>query len=347
MKYVKDVLSIILVLVFLLLSVEASVVKFGYITDIHHNDIGRRAGCCVRSLYDVIAYLDTLDLEFIIHGGDFLDINTSPENALDELKKIEGVFQSSKHHGYHILGNHERGYSRSGVSLVPPLPADKFIEYTSMEKEYYYREYGNIRFLFLNINPDALYPDQLGWIEKSIAETDKNIVIFTHYPIAGRAGSVRPLANMLQDYGERVIASFSGHVSRVTNTVDYTDGILHYSMAHFFHRVPTFAVIEISEKDGKIKHIKVKGFGAQQTFITPPCIQLKGPNLLEIPKGEEFLDPGATAVTAIDGDLTEKIVVQGEVNTGIAGTYELIYRLTDMTGNTVKKTRLIRVIAPD
>lgn len=58
-------------------------IMFGYITDIHHNDVGRRAGGVkVEALQKVIDYFDTLPLEFIIHGGDFIDRKT--ENILYE-----------------------------------------------------------------------------------------------------------------------------------------------------------------------------------------------------------------------------------------------------------------------
>ncbi|WP_279152809.1 immunoglobulin-like domain-containing protein, partial [Photobacterium iliopiscarium] len=59
----------------------------------------------------------------------------------------------------------------------------------------------------------------------------------------------------------------------------------------------------------------------------------------------DIFDPmaGVSATDAEDGDLTTNISVSGTVNTAIAGSYELIYRITDSANQTVTVKRVVVV----
>ncbi|MCR8632198.1 immunoglobulin-like domain-containing protein [Paenibacillus radicis (ex Xue et al. 2023)] len=77
---------------------------------------------------------------------------------------------------------------------------------------------------------------------------------------------------------------------------------------------------------------------------TPPAITLNGTNTLQLGVGSIFTDPGATALDAVDGDLTSQVTVNGTVNTNQVGTYALTYQVTDAAGNTATKTRTVNVV---
>ncbi len=74
-----------------------------------------------------------------------------------------------------------------------------------------------------------------------------------------------------------------------------------------------------------------------------PTITLLGPDPLLLSVGDTLVDPGATANDDEDGDLTEQIVVEDNVDTRTPGTYAITYRVTDSQGNTAVKTRVVRV----
>ncbi len=77
---------------------------------------------------------------------------------------------------------------------------------------------------------------------------------------------------------------------------------------------------------------------------TPPVITLLGDNPFNLFAGQSFDDPGATALDNVDGDISSDIVVTGTVNTSIAGTYTLIYDVTDSAGNPAEtQTRTVNV----
>ena len=64
---------------------------------------------------------------------------------------------------------------------------------------------------------------------------------------------------------------------------------------------------------------------------------------MNIPAGQEYVDPGATATDDIDGDITDQIVVTGEINPNAVGTQLLTYSVSDRAGNIDSATRTIIV----
>ncbi|MCH5375147.1 MAG: DUF5011 domain-containing protein, partial [Planctomycetes bacterium] len=78
----------------------------------------------------------------------------------------------------------------------------------------------------------------------------------------------------------------------------------------------------------------------------PPILTLTGDALVELTVGTPFTDPGATAVDNLDGDLSDQIITEGTVNTSLAGTYAIIYRVSDLAGNVASAERRVVVTEP-
>lgn len=65
----------------------------------------------------------------------------------------------------------------------------------------------------------------------------------------------------------------------------------------------------------------------------PPVITLMGSTTVNLIVGDSFIDPGATANDAEDGDITGDIIVGGDVvSTSTAGTYLITYNVVDSEG---------------
>lgn len=77
-----------------------------------------------------------------------------------------------------------------------------------------------------------------------------------------------------------------------------------------------------------------------------PVLTLLGADLLELEAGSSFTDRGATALDAVDGDLTADIAVSGNVDATKVGTYTLTYRVSDAFGNEATATRTVKVVQP-
>src|SRR5699024_10937541 len=78
-----------------------------------------------------------------------------------------------------------------------------------------------------------------------------------------------------------------------------------------------------------------------------PVITLKGDNPMELEVGDKYEEPGATAQDDVDGDVTDAIKISGEVNTDKAGTYEVVYTVSDAAGNEATETRVVNVVETD
>lgn len=78
-----------------------------------------------------------------------------------------------------------------------------------------------------------------------------------------------------------------------------------------------------------------------------PVITLNGNATINLKVGEKYVEQGAKAVDAVDGDVTSKIITTGTVNTAVAGTYTITYTVSDSSGNTSKATRTVKVTAAE
>ena len=60
--------------------------------------------------------------------------------------------------------------------------------------------------------------------------------------------------------------------------------------------------------------------------------------------GETWNDPGYSAIDLVDGDLSANVKIDGIVNSSSYGVYELIYTVSDSSGNESDAiTRLVTV----
>lgn len=75
---------------------------------------------------------------------------------------------------------------------------------------------------------------------------------------------------------------------------------------------------------------------------TAPIITLTGSATVNAEQGSTYVDAGATAADAIDGDLSASIVVGGSVNTAVSGSYQITYNVSDSSGNPA--TQIVRTV---
>lgn len=74
-----------------------------------------------------------------------------------------------------------------------------------------------------------------------------------------------------------------------------------------------------------------------------PTIKLKGSASLKLKVGDTYTEQGATASDKTDGDITNKIITSGMVNTSKAGTYKVTYTVTNSNNKTTTVTRTVIV----
>ena len=60
--------------------------------------------------------------------------------------------------------------------------------------------------------------------------------------------------------------------------------------------------------------------------------------------GDKYIDSGISAIDNYDGDITEKIISEGSVDTNTLGEYEIKYSVSDLSGNKTTATRKVKVV---
>ncbi|GIO13235.1 hypothetical protein J19TS2_27900 [Cohnella xylanilytica] len=119
----------------------------------------------------------------------------------------------------------------------------------------------------------------------------------------------------------------------VTGTVD-TSTLGTYTLAY-----------NVSDAAGNAAATVTRTVYVQDT--QPPVLTLLGDSAMNVPLGAAFADPGAQATDAYYGDISDRIVVTGTVDTSHAGKYTLRYSVEDPSGNAAAEaTRTVTVKAP-
>lgn len=77
--------------------------------------------------------------------------------------------------------------------------------------------------------------------------------------------------------------------------------------------------------------------------VIAPTITLTGGNEIKANIGQDFTDPGFSAIDDCDGDLTQAVTVKGKVDGHTYGTYTLTYHVSDSSGNKCKTERTVKV----
>lgn len=77
----------------------------------------------------------------------------------------------------------------------------------------------------------------------------------------------------------------------------------------------------------------------------PPEIELVGEESMTLSVGTYYVEPGYAASDNVDGNMTEQVLVEGEVDWLNAGIYEISYTVTDGYENAVTAKRTVEVVA--
>ena len=72
-------------------------------------------------------------------------------------------------------------------------------------------------------------------------------------------------------------------------------------------------------------------------------LYLKGSTTIVLKVGDTYEEPGYKVIDSVDGNLGDKVIVSGNVNTSEAGTYKITYTVTNNGGVTTSKERIVIV----
>jgi len=81
----------------------------------------------------------------------------------------------------------------------------------------------------------------------------------------------------------------------------------------------------------------------EKTINEYPNITLKGDNIIYIKTNKKYIEPGYKASDELDGDITDKVEIENNINYDIPGTYEIIYRVENSRKHKFEIKRFINV----
>lgn len=154
--------------------------SFAFFTDIHLN---KGDNNCFKGLEKAISSAKTKDADFILTGGDNVDIDVLGKdastahwlyNAYAELIANSGI-------DYHVtIGNHDRFY---GCEKSDPLFERGLFE-KYLNKSYYSFDHKGWHFIVLNTSNSVVDEDQKQWLaaDLELIASETPIIISTHVP---------------------------------------------------------------------------------------------------------------------------------------------------------------------
>lgn len=272
-------------------------VRFAIASDFHAPDIPdgeHRVATFIKAANDE-------KVDFIIELGDFCRL----DSASQVYRDLWNSFPGGK---YHVIGNHD-------------MDRYTFEEYTqgmNMPARYYSFDQGDFHFIVLDGNNlfdgkkythyaranyyvDAkkrahIYPEQMDWLKKDLAATNKRCILFSHQSIEEALNNGAEVRKILEAENQRagfkkVVMAFGGHnhsnYSKEINGITYVQinsasyvwigeptqtekryskeindrfgGILKYSMTY---TEPLYAIITLNSKGATLK-------GTDAEFVPP------------------------------------------------------------------------------
>lgn len=103
-------------------------------------------------------------------------------------------------------------------------------------------------------------------------------------------------------------------------------------------KIGTYEIIYKLHNTTKKRTINVVEKGIGKTSI-----YLKGEYDVVLSVGGTYNESGYIAVDSLDGDITDQVKITNNINTQKAGTYRVVYTITNSSGITTSKTRTVIV----
>ncbi len=206
--------------------------RFAFISDMHYAHVGNFAeagtswGLLEEGLVDLVDYLSNQNLDFVMLGGDFCNIDhwftdvAMIDDAHDSYQRVVAEFARLKIPIHYLRGNHETFLAKvDGVrDRSHEFYGDKLYRhhcgYGEGKATYYEFERNGWKFITLDSGGmiGSVEPAQLAWLNAVVQNTDPSmpITLFIHGPLYPFFGDVPESTKLVANYQE-VLDLFKNH----------------------------------------------------------------------------------------------------------------------------------------
>ena len=277
-------LHVALLFPFLVTETVAESFRIGVIADCQYcSDPGkgkRKYSLSEKKLQECIDHFNTMDLEYVVHLGDFID------RDFESFEVVGPIYRQLKMPHYHVLGNHDFSVEDSLKAKVP--------ETMGMPSRYYDFALNGWRFIVIDGNdisfhaypegsvehraaekyyeenklsaPDwngALGGEQMLWLKQTLDQAEQaneKVILYSHFPIfpenKHNLWNANEVVTLISGY-RCVKAYINGH-NHVGNYAGF-GGVHYLTMKGMVDTTESaYAVIELTDD-----HLKVKGYGRE------------------------------------------------------------------------------------
>jgi predicted phosphodiesterase len=262
---------------------ENPLFSFGAIADCQYCDADskkRRYRLSPEKLKKCVDHLNTMDLSFVVHLGDFIDRDWKSFDV------VVPIYKQLKAPHYHVLGNHDFDVADDKKLLVP--------ERLGLKSRYYSFERGNWRFIAVDGNDVSLYAYpkgskldmaskaiydamakkppryngavgkmQLAWLQEQFDAARKakqRVILFCHFPVFPKNGhnlwNDNEITRLLAA-NKDIIAWINGH--NHAGNYGRKGGIHYLTLKGMVDTEETsYAVVDVYENK-----LEIRGFGRE------------------------------------------------------------------------------------
>lgn len=259
---------------------------FGVIADCQYCAVEgsgvRKYSLSEEKLTKCVMHLNTMDLEYVVHLGDFIDRDFK---SFDVVNPIYNQLKAPK---YHVLGNHDFSVSddlKKDVPLKMGLPS-KYYDFEVKGWRYVILDGNDISFHAYPKYSDeyiqageyyrtnkitspkwngAIGSEQRSWLSEVLekaTQSDENVILFCHFPVypenAHNLWNAKEIVAILEAYS-CVKAYISGHNHHGNYAIK--EGIHYLTLKGMVDTEQTsYAVIRVDDK-----RIDVTGYGREES----------------------------------------------------------------------------------
>lgn len=220
------------------LAADADSFQFGVIADCQYcSDPGtglRKYSMSVEKLAHCVDHLNTLDLDYVVHLGDFID------RDFESFNVVGPIFDRLEAPKYHVLGNHDYSVADEKKKDIPKtlgMPS-RYHDFAAKGWRFVVLDGNDISFHAHPKNtpgyeeavdyhtrnkiksPDwngAIGPEQISWLENVLERSAKNgekVVLYCHFPVypenIHNLWNAKEIINIIEQF-PCVKAYFNGH----------------------------------------------------------------------------------------------------------------------------------------